>query len=215
MEIINIKNNKKYLEEYCKLCYLEWGNSKKIEINNYVEDKINQILTGDKVISILGLIDNDILLGLVSLFKYDGDERRDLTPWYATMYVKEEYRGLGYSKILNDSLINEAFKLGYKKVYLKTDLVNYYEKFGAVYLEDLDCGEKLYYIDCDNIKCPSCSNKLVEIVYGLPSSELMEQLKQKKVCLGGCIITSKKQQAKYYCYRCGKSFYSDLTEEVK
>ena len=35
MEIINIKNNKKYLEEYCKLCYLEWGNSKEIEINNF------------------------------------------------------------------------------------------------------------------------------------------------------------------------------------
>lgn len=213
MEIINIKNNKKYLEEYCKLCCLEWGNLS--EIDDYVNDKINQISISDKVISILGLIDNDILLGFVSLFKYDGDERCDLSPWYATMYVKEKYRGLGYSKILNDSLIDEATKLGYDKVYLKTDLVNYYEKFGAVYLEDLDCGEKLYYIDCNNIKCPNCSNKLVEIVYGLPSSELMEQVKQKKVCLGGCIIVTQKQQAKYHCYRCGKSFYSDLTEEVK
>ena len=147
VEIINIKNNKKYLEEYCKLCYLEWGNSKEIEINNYVEDKINQILTGDKVISILGLVDKDILLGFVSLFKYDGDERRDLTPWYATMYVKEEYRKKGYSKILNDAILKEAKNRDFKKLYLKSELKNYYEKFGAIYMEDLKNGEKLYYIE--------------------------------------------------------------------
>ena len=33
------------------------------------------------------------------------------------------------------------------KVYLKTDLVNYYEKFGFNYLEDLNNGEKLYYME--------------------------------------------------------------------
>ena len=50
------------------------------------------------------------MIGFISLFKYDGDERRDLTPWYATMYVKKEYRGKGYSKLLNDALIEECIK---------------------------------------------------------------------------------------------------------
>ena len=63
------------------------------------------------------------------------------------MYVKKEYRGKGYSKILNDALLNYAKEKGYQKIYLKTDLINYYEKFGAIYLEDLNNGEKLYYID--------------------------------------------------------------------
>ena len=70
-----------------------------------------------------------------------------LTPWYATMYVKKEFRGKGYSKILNEEILKEARRLGYKKVYLKSELINYYEKFGAKYIEDLDNGEKLYYID--------------------------------------------------------------------
>ena len=52
------------------------------------------ILTGDKVITILGMLENNKLVGFISLFKYDGEERRDLTPWYATMYVKKEFRGL-------------------------------------------------------------------------------------------------------------------------
>lgn len=63
------------------------------------------------------------------------------------MYVKEEYRGKGYSRILNDSILAEAKKRNIKKLFLKTDLENYYEKFGARYLEKLNNGEKLYYID--------------------------------------------------------------------
>ena len=141
---INLKDSKKYLEDYVKLCSLEWGSPKS---DDEVKEKVSSILSGDKVISVLGLVDDDTLIGFISLFKYDGDERRDLSPWYATMYVKSEFRGKGYSKLLNDAIIEEARNLGYSKIYLKTDLVNYYEKFGAKYIEDLECGEKLYYIE--------------------------------------------------------------------
>ena len=63
------------------------------------------------------------------------------------MYVLKEYRSKGYSKILNNAILNEAKLLGYKKIYLKTGLVNYYEKFGAIYIENLNDKEKLYYIE--------------------------------------------------------------------
>ncbi|MDO4996807.1 MAG: GNAT family N-acetyltransferase [Bacilli bacterium] len=148
MEIINIKENSKYLEEYCRLCSLEWGSNKTAkELEKYVNNKMKKIFEEDKVISILGLVDND-LIGFISLFKYDGDFRRDLTPWYATMYVKKDYRGKGYSKVLNNALLEEAKRIGYKRVYLKTDLNNYYEKFGAIYVETLNNNEKLYYMNC-------------------------------------------------------------------
>ena len=151
MEIISIKNNDNYLTEYIKLCNLEWG-SKKDNIEKYIIEKKEKILSNDKVISILGLIDENNLVGFISLFKYDGEYRKDLTPWYATMYVKEEYRGKGYSKLLNEALLNEAKKLGYTKVYLKTELENYYEKFGAILQEYLNDKEKLYYISLDSNK---------------------------------------------------------------
>ena len=149
MTIVDIRKDNKYLDEYCKLCSLEWGMPKsEDEMYKYIQDKKEKILTGNKVISILGLIDNSSLIGFISLFKYDGDERNDLTPWYATMYVKSEYRGNGYSRLLNAAIIDEAKRLGYNKIYLKTNLNNYYEKFGAEYIEDLKCGEKLYSLDC-------------------------------------------------------------------
>ena len=145
MKIINILKNDKLLEEYIKLCSLEWG-SKKIS-KEYIKEKKGKILNTDKVITVLALLDNNIMLGFISLFKYDGIERHDLTPWYATMYVKKEYRNKGYSKLLNNALLKEAKKLGYNKIYLKTNLDNYYEKYGAVYIDKLNNKEKLYYID--------------------------------------------------------------------
>lgn len=147
MEIINIKNNDEYLNEYIKLCSLEWGTYKDDnEMKLYIIDKKKKILEEDKVISILGLIDDNTLIGFISIFKYDGDYRRDLTPWYATMYVKKEFRNKGYSKLLNNAILNEAREKGFNKIYLKTDLDNYYEKFGAVFIEKLNEKEKLYYI---------------------------------------------------------------------
>lgn len=146
MNIYHLQEKKEYTKEYFECCVKEWG-------TNYSEEKIQKkvsmYLSGqnNKIISVLILLDNDILIGFISLFKEDGEEKQDLSPWYATMYVKEQYRKKGYSKLLNNAILEEAKKLKYKRVYLKTDLTNYYEKFGAHYLEDLNNGEKLYYID--------------------------------------------------------------------
>lgn len=63
------------------------------------------------------------------------------------MFVKKEFRGNGYSKILNEAILDEARKRGFSRLYLKSDLVNYYEKFNAKYMEDLSNGEKLYFIE--------------------------------------------------------------------
>lgn len=60
------------------------------------------------------------------------------------MYVKERYRNNGYSRILNDAILKEAKNRGFSTLYLKTDLKNYYEKFGAIFIKKLKSGEDLY-----------------------------------------------------------------------
>lgn len=57
------------------------------ELKKYTKEKVKRILKEDKVISILGLLDNDKLIGFISLFKYDGLEMKNLTPWYATIRI--------------------------------------------------------------------------------------------------------------------------------
>lgn len=150
MKIINLKHNKNYLREYIELCSKEWGTTcDEIQFKIKVDKRLEEILSAksNKLISALGLIDKNCLIGFISLLRTDGNERIDLTPWYGTMYVKEEFRNNGYSKILNDAILEEAKRLGYNKVYLKTTLINYYEKFDAKYLEKLNHEENLYYIE--------------------------------------------------------------------
>ena len=151
LKIYDIREKLGYLEEIVTLCKLEWGNTNESKevFQKKIHDKIDKIKDNldNPYFAKLILLDNNNLVGFISLFEKDGEERIDLKPWYATMYVKKEYRGKGYSKILNDAILKEAKQRGFERVYLKTDLVNYYEKFGAIYLENLSNGEKLYYID--------------------------------------------------------------------
>ena len=86
----------------------------------------------------------DKLEYLDEVAKLEYEEEKELTPWYATMYVKKEYRKHGYSKLLNDAVLNEAQNRKFKIIYLKTTLKNYYEKFGAIFIKKLKLGEYLY-----------------------------------------------------------------------
>lgn len=116
MKFYNLKEKPEYIKEYFELCSKEWGSyNNSEEFNQKIAIKVEKFLKGedDKIISVLILVEENELIGFISLFKYDGDERRDLTPWNATMCVKEKYRGKGYSKILNNAILEEAKRLGY------------------------------------------------------------------------------------------------------
>ena len=149
LKIYNIKEKQEFLREVAIFTQKEWG--KKTNSKEEFEEKINKKISkminnfDNPLYCKLILLNDDTLIGFISIFPTDGEERKDLSPWYATMYVKEEFRGQGYSKILNNAILEEAKKRGFKKLYLKTNLINYYEKFGAIYLEPLNNGEKLYY----------------------------------------------------------------------
>lgn len=149
LKIYNIKDKQEFLREVAILTQKEWGSktNSKEEFEAKIDKKIRKIKSNldNPLYCKLILLNNDKLIGFISIFPTDGEERKDLSPWYATMFVKEEYRGNGYSKILNDAILAEARKRGFKRLYLKTNLQNYYEKFGAVFLDTLQNGEKLYY----------------------------------------------------------------------
>ena len=149
MQIYNLKNKLEYLDEVAKLEYDEWADNKEENRKCRIERKKEKIYNAfnDEFFCKLILVDNNKLIGFISIFPKDCEEEKELKPWYATMYVKKEYRKKGYSKILNDAILKEAKNRGFTTIYLKTDLKNYYEKFGAKYLETLANNEKIYYFE--------------------------------------------------------------------
>lgn len=146
MEILNLKDKLEYLEEVTKLEYEEWATDKEINKKQRIEKKKEKIYNAfnNNDFCKLILLDSGNLIGFISIFPEDCKEEKDLTPWYATMYVKKEYRNHGYSRILNDAILKEAKNRGFKILYLKTELKNYYEKFGASFIKKLRSGESLY-----------------------------------------------------------------------
>lgn len=148
MEIYNLQNKIEYLDEVARLEYEEWADNKEENKQARIERKKIKIsnMFLDKSFCKLILLDKDKLVGFISLFPNDCEEEKELTPWYATMYVKKEYRNQGYSRILHEAILCEAKKRGFSTLYLKTDLKNYYEKFGAVFIKKIKSNEKLYKI---------------------------------------------------------------------
>lgn len=149
LKIFNIKDKKSYLDEVVYLEYDEWADNKDINKNSRLLNKRKMIEDNlDKPdFCKLILLNDDKLVGFVSIFPYDSDDFPKLTPWYATMYVKKEERNKGYSKILNEAILKEAKSRSFKALYLKTTLNNYYEKFGAILISKTDNNEKIYKIN--------------------------------------------------------------------
>ena len=146
IEVYNLIDKIEFLEEVAILEYEEWADNKDDDKENRIIRKIEKIkinLKNNDFCKLI-LLNDDRLIGFISIFPNDCDECIDLTPWYATLYVKKEYRGKGYSKILNDAILEESRKRNYKEIFLKTNLKNYYEKFGAKFIKKLSNGEKLY-----------------------------------------------------------------------
>lgn len=79
-------------------------------------DDTQQIIAGT------GVIDNDF------------HERKDLTPNLCALFVEETYRKQNIAKQLLDFARVEMRSLGFEKLYLVTDLDDFYEKCGWTFL---------------------------------------------------------------------------------
>ena len=79
-------------------------------------------LDGDKIIGGLGVIENDF------------HNRPDLTPNICAVFTEEEYRGQGVAGRLLDMAVEDLRLRGISPVYLLTDRVGFYEKYGWEFL---------------------------------------------------------------------------------
>lgn len=76
------------------------------------------LMLNGKIVAGAGLITNDFI------------SRMDLWPWLAALYVEEECRGCALGRELIRHALDEAARLGFDNLYLCTDHIGYYEKYG-------------------------------------------------------------------------------------
>jgi len=136
-QIINIRECPQWLERAADYFSSRWNIDRQL-----YHDSISESLTTtktlprwylmlrktasgeDNIIGGFGLIDNDFMV------------RTDLCPWLCALYIEPDERGKQLGEKLLTHSRHEATSLGFNKVYLNTDHVGYYEKYGWRYIGD-------------------------------------------------------------------------------
>ena len=75
--------------------------------------------------------ENEEIIGYYSLVAKElVKDNHNYTPWLGTLFVRERYRGNHYSPVLIENACQRVKKMGYNSLYLATDHIGLYEKFG-------------------------------------------------------------------------------------
>jgi len=82
------------------------------------------------------LMEGENIVSFVTLTQQDCITDETLYPWLGFFFTFPEYRGNRYGGKLLAYAAEEARKQGYQKVYLATDHIGLYEKYGFTYLEN-------------------------------------------------------------------------------
>ena len=90
------------------------------------------VVRGEKIIAGCGVIENDF------------HERKDLTPNVCAVYVDEEFRNQGIAGFMLQFVCEDMAKLGIKTLYLLTDHIGFYERYGWEFYDMVKgCDEEL------------------------------------------------------------------------
>jgi len=86
------------------------------------------------------LMDGENLVSFATLTGQDAVRDETISPWIGFVYTAPEYRGHRYAGLLLTHGEAAAAELGYSNVYIATDHLGLYEKYGYVYRENrIDC----------------------------------------------------------------------------
>ena len=95
-------------------------------MNDYLDGKTEYgwylCLDGNKIVGGMGVIENDF------------HDRKDLAPNVCAVYTEEKYRCQGISGKLLNLVVDDMKAKGISPIYLVTDHIGFYEKYGWEFL---------------------------------------------------------------------------------
>ena len=92
-----------------------------IELSTDVDERVQDTFV---------LCDDDRIIGFYQFIHHEPIRNTESTPWLSALYIDEGYRGHRLSEWLILHSRMRAGKLGYGEIYVSTDLINFFEKFG-------------------------------------------------------------------------------------
>ena len=130
INIISVRKHVDYLDRA-----VNYFSSKWLASRNIYHDCIFHSLTTESPLPRWYLMmRDDEIIGSYGLIVNDFISRQDLWPWLCAVYIEESERGKSLGSRLLEHGRREAAKSGFSKVYLCTDHVGFYEKYGWQYI---------------------------------------------------------------------------------
>jgi GNAT superfamily N-acetyltransferase len=128
MKVISIKNQPEYIDSAIAYFQKIWASSDTMQV---YDDCIRHCIdTSSPLPQWYLLCDNDEIIGCAGLITNDFISRMDLYPWICALYIEERHRGNSYGSLLLEKAKVDAKKGNFTHLYLCTDHIGYYEKFG-------------------------------------------------------------------------------------
>ena len=132
IEVISLKEYPERLEEMIAWFQAHWANEDSMAV--YADCLSHALDPQGTLPQWYFLIDQDRVLGGAGLIPNDFNSRMDLWPWICALYIEKSARGHHYGQLLLKRAEQDAAKAGFSHVYLATDHIGYYEKYGYSYL---------------------------------------------------------------------------------
>ena len=150
MEIVNYfeSTNQPELTEKIRAC--DW-NAARFLANLLEKGTFHETLGGWGYLFLL--MDGENLVSFATMTGQDAVRDESLTPWIGFVFTHPEYRGHRYAGRVLAHAEKVAAKLGYGRLYLETEHVGMYEKYGYEYLENrIDCWGDNVRVLCRNLE---------------------------------------------------------------
>ncbi len=132
IKIISVKESPEYKDTAIKYFQSKWANKNSMMV--YDDCITNCIITIKPLPQWYLLQKDDITIGCAGLITNDFISRMDVYPWLCALYIEKEHRGHSYGALLIEKAKKDTQAGGFSSLYLSTDHVGYYEKYGFHYI---------------------------------------------------------------------------------
>lgn len=137
MEIINFFESDRQTELIGQIAACEWRAARFL-VELLKKGTFHETLGGWGKLYLL--MDGEILVSFATLSAQDSVRDESLTPWIGFVHTAPAYRGHRYAGQVLSHAESVAASRGYSKIYIATDHVGLYEKYGYSYQENrIDC----------------------------------------------------------------------------
>lgn len=124
------------LRDYPKYKYMaaKWFNDKwSVPLEAY-EESIQSSIEKDPLIDWYIIVEDENIIAGCGIIENDFHERKDLAPNIVALYVEEEFRNKKIARNLINYVVDDSYDKGFYPVYLITDHIGLYEKYGFEFI---------------------------------------------------------------------------------